>query len=131
MLSLSYERRHQVVMVRVTGVLSSEDIEIHDRVMLHFLAGKDGVRAIYDLGKVEALAIPVSKIAQRGQRPAIVTGRRVMVASRQGGEEFARIIASEQRAAGLAEATIVPTLGEAYQLLGLGRDAVFEPIETE
>jgi len=129
MLALSYERRHQVVMVRVTGVLSSEDIEMHDRVMLGFLAGKEGVRAIYDLSNVEALAIPLSKIAQRGQRPAIVTGRRVVVAQRQGGEDFARIIASEQRAAGLAEPAIVPTLAEAYELLGLGRDTVFEPVE--
>lgn len=129
MLALSYERRHRVVMVKVTGVLSSEDIESHDRIMLGFLAGKDGVRAIYDFSNVEALAVPVSKIAQRGQRPAIVTGRRVVVAQRQGGEDFARIIATEQRAAGLAEPAIVSTLAEACELLGLGRDTVFEPLE--
>lgn len=129
MFALFYEPRHRVVLVRVSGVLSSEDIATHDRVLLPFLADKNDVRAIYDLSGVETLAIPASKIAQRGQRPAIVTGRRVVVSADQGGAEFARIIADEQRAAGLAEPTIVPTLEEAYLLLGLGLGASFEPVD--
>jgi len=129
MFALFYEPRHRVVLVRVSGVLSSEDIATHDRVLLPFLADKTDVRAIYDFSSVETLAIPASKIAQRGQRPAIVTGRRVVVSSDQGGAEFARIIADEQRAAGLAEPTIVPTLEEAYVLLGLRLDATFEPVD--
>lgn len=130
MFSLFFERRHRVLMVRITGVLSSEDIATHDRVVLRFLAGKDGVRAIYDLSTVEALAVPASKIAQRGQRPAIVTGHRIVVSSSAGGAEFVRIIADEQRTAGLAEPTIVPTLEQAYAQMNLGKDAVFEPIDA-
>jgi hypothetical protein len=130
MFSLFFERHHRVLMVRITGVLSSEDIATHDRVVLRFLAGKDGVRAIYDLSKVEALAVPASKIAQRGQRPAIVTGHRIVVSSSAGGAEFVRIIADEQRTAGLAEPTIVPTLEQAYAQMNLGKDAVFEPVDA-
>lgn len=130
MFSLFYERHHRVLMVRITGVLSSDDIAMHDRAVLRFLAGKDGVRAIYDLSKVETLAIPASKIAQRGQRPAIVTGQRIVVSSSAGGTEFVRIIADEQRTAGLAEPTVVPTLEQAYALMGLGKDAAFEPVDA-
>ncbi len=130
MFSLFYEHHHRVLMVRITGVLSSEDIATHDRVVLRFLAGKDGVRAIYDLSKVETLAVPASKIAQRGQRPAIVTGQRIVVSSSAGVAEFVRIIADEQRTAGLAEPTIVPTLEQAYAQMNLGKDAVFEPVDA-
>ena len=131
MFALFFEHHHRVLMVKVTGVLSSEDIETHDRVVLHFLAGKSDVRAIYDLSGVEALAVPTSKIAQRGQRPAIVTGRRVVVASGQGSSEFARTIAEEQREANLPEPAIVATLSEAYALLELGRNPVFEPVPLD
>jgi hypothetical protein len=130
MFTIFYERHHRVLMVTISGVLSSEDIDMHDRVVLRFLAGKDGVRAIYDLSRVETLAIPASKIAQRGQRPAIVTGQRVVVSSSTGGAEFVRIIADEQRTAGLAEPTVVPTLERAYALLGLDKDAAFEPVDA-
>ena len=130
MLTLWYERRHNVLMARPSGVLSSEDIEMHDRSVLRFLAGRSGVRAIYDFSAVDAVAVPVSKIAQRGQRPAMVEGRRVVVASRQPGEEFARIIREEQSAAGLPEPVIVSTLAEAYVLLGLDDKAEFEPVDA-
>ena len=122
--------RSRVLMVRITGVLSSEDIDTHDRVVLRFLAGKEDVRAIYDLSGVETLAIPASKIAQRGQRPAIVSGQRIVVSSSTGGAEFVRIIADEQRTAGLAEPIVVPTLEQAYARMGLDKDAVFEPVDA-
>ena len=130
MIALFYEPRHRVVLARVSGVLSSDDLDAHDRTLLPFLADKSDVRAIYDFSAVETLAIPASKIAQRGQRPAIITGRRVVVSADQAGSEFARIIADEQRAAGLAEPTIVPTLEEAYVRLGLGLDSSFEPVSA-
>ena len=56
MFAIFYERRHRVLMVRITGVLSAEDIDTHDRVVLRFLAGKEDVHAIHDLSSVETLA---------------------------------------------------------------------------
>ena len=98
--------------------------------MLRSPAGKEDVRAIYDLSGVETLAIPASKIAQRGQRPAIVSGQRIVVSSSTGGAEFVRIIADEQRTAGLAEPIVVPTLEQAYARMDLDKDAVFEPVDA-
>ena len=124
MLSLYYERRHNVIMTRVSGVLSSEDIAEHDRAVLLFLAGlfasERQVRGLYDFSQVEALAVPASKITQRGQRPAIIDGERVVVAPPgAAGAEWAALLADQRRAAGLREPTIVATLEEAYRLVGL------------
>ena len=129
MFTLWFERRHKVLMAQVSGVLSSDDLDTHDRAVLRFLAGLTGVRAIYDFSAVDALAVPASKIAQRGQQPAMISERRVVVAPRQAGEEFALIIRDQQRAAGLPEPTIVATLEEAYALLGLDYQASFEPVD--
>jgi hypothetical protein len=129
MLALFYERRHNVVLSRVSGVLSSEDIAEHDRALLNFLAGKEGVRGLYDFTAIDALAIPISKINQRGQRPAIIDGMRVVVApSGAAGLDFASRMADQLRAAGHREPMIVGTLAEAYQLLELDNPQ-FERIE--
>jgi hypothetical protein len=129
MFTLWYERRHNVLMARLTGVLSSEDIDMHDRSVLRFVAGRSGVRAIYDFSAVDALAVPASKIAQRGQHPAIIEGLRVVVTSGQAGKEFVRIIRDEKSAAGLPEPAIVPSLADAHALLELDDQAAFEAVD--
>jgi hypothetical protein len=129
MLALFYEHRHNVVLTRVSGVLSSEDIAEHDRALLNFLAGKEGVRGLYDFITIDALAIPISKINQRGQRPTIIDGMRVVVAPPgAAGRDFASRMADQLRAAGHREPTIVGTLAEAYRLLELDNPQ-FERIE--
>lgn len=129
MLALRYERRHKVLAITVTGVLSSEDLADHDRLVLRFLAGKDGVRGLYDLSKVDAVAVPVSRINQRGQRPPIIDGMRVMVApGGAAGLAFIRSIADQLGAAGHREPRIAETLEDAYRLLDLV-DPRFEPVE--
>jgi hypothetical protein len=129
MLGLFYERRHKVVLTRVSGVFSSEDLNEHDRALLNFRAGKEGVRGLYDFSSIEALAVPISKINQRGQGPAIIDGMRVVVASPgAAGLDFASRIADQLRAAGHREPQIVATLAEAYRLLELDNPQ-FERIE--
>jgi hypothetical protein len=123
-ISLYYERRHNVVMTKVTGVLSSEDLEAHDLSVLLFLAGlmagEKPVRGLYDFSGVVALAVPASRINQRGQRPAIIEGQRVVVAPPgAAGAEWAAALAEQRRAAGHSQPTVVATLEEAYRLLGL------------
>lgn len=129
MLDLFHERRHNVVLVRVSGVMSSEDIAEHDRALLNFLAGKEGVRGLYDFSSIDALAVPISKINQRGQRPAMIDGMRVLVVAPGAvGFDFAVRIVDQLRAAGYREPLIVETLADAYRLLELD-DPQFERIE--
>jgi hypothetical protein len=120
-------------MTRISGVFSSEDIEQHDRAVLNFIAGlfasEQKVRGLYDLSGVEALAVPVSKINQRGQRPAIIEGMRVVVAPpAAAARDFAGPLSDQLRAAGHREPIIVETLAEAYRLLGIENPA-FDRIE--
>jgi hypothetical protein len=123
-LSLFYERRYNVIMTQVTGVLSSEDLDAHDLSVLLFLAGlfagNHPVRGLYDFSAVEALAVPISRINQRGQLPAIIDGQRVVVAPPgAAGAEWVARLGEQRRSAGLRLATIVETLEEAYRELGL------------
>jgi hypothetical protein len=132
-ISLYYERRHNVVMTKITGVLSSEDLDAHDLALLLFLAGLMAgarrVRGLYDFSAVEALAVPVSRINQRGQRPAIIDGHRVVVAPPgAAGAEWAALLTEQRRTAGLGQPTIVATLEEAYRLLELD-DPQFDPVD--
>ena len=129
MLVLFYERRHNVVLVRLSGVMSSEDIAEHDRALLNFLAGREGVRGLYDFSSVDTLAVPISKINQRGQRPSMIDGMRVLVAAPGAvGLDFAVRIADQLRAAGHREPLIVETLADAYRALELDNPQ-FERIE--
>ena len=116
-------------MTRITGVLSSEDLDAHDLTVLLFLAGlmagAQPVRGLYDFSAVEALAVPISRINQRGQRPAIIEGQRVVVAPPgAAGAEWAALLAEQRRTAGLSQPTIVATLEDAYRLLGIDNPQV-------
>ncbi|MCX7364649.1 MAG: hypothetical protein NTV97_22815 [Alphaproteobacteria bacterium] len=116
-------------MVRVTGLFSSEDIEIHDSTVLSFLAREGEVRGIYDLSAVETVAVPASKAVQRGQAPSIIATRVVVVAPHSAGMDFVRIVREQQRLAGHREPILVETLEEAYLALELA-DPRFEPVEA-
>lgn len=85
------------------------------------------MRGLYDFTAVEAVAVPASKVIQRGHAPPIIPEMRVVVAPRRTGEEFAVAIREYQRLAGHREPLIVPTMAEAYALLGLD-DPVFEAV---
>jgi hypothetical protein len=114
--------------VRLSGVLSSQDFESHDQTVLAFLAREGGVRGLYDFSGVDVVAVPATKVVQRGQTPSIIDDR-VVVAPRAAGEEYVRAIREQQRLAGHREPIIVPTLSEAYSLLGLDNPQ-FEPVDT-
>ena len=130
MFALFFEPRHRVLMVRVTGLFSSQDIETHDRAALSFLAREVGeVRGIYDLSAVETVAVPSSKAVQRGQAPSIIATRVVVVAPHGAAAEFVRIVREQQRLAGHREPILVATLEEAYLALEL-TDPHFEPLEA-
>ena len=120
-------------MTRVTGVLSSEDIDAHDLAVLLFMAGlmagERPVRGLYDFSAVEALAVPRSRTNQFGQRPAIIAGQRVVVAPPgAAGAEWVAQLSEQRRSAGLGLATVVTTLEEAYRVLGLDNPQ-FEPVD--
>jgi hypothetical protein len=127
MLQLELDRANRVLLVTVTGIFSSVDMEELDRVVIDALAREGQLRGIFDYTDVEAFAVPESRLIQRAQQPAIMR-ERVIVASRVQGGVGARTYGRAQREAGESQATIVQTLAEAYQVLRLRRPR-FEPFD--
>src|SRR5260370_10383829 len=133
MFTLSFDRASEVLLARFTGVFTIEDFVSLDTALAHFL-GKQGhprgdrVRGLYDLGAVEAVAVPQSKVAERASQPPIVRRLRVVVAPRNAGDDFGHTYRRHQRLAADSEPVIVPTLQAAYALLGL-TNPDFEPVE--
>jgi len=118
MFTLSYERRCNVLLACFAGVYSSEDIADLDIALLEFAARHGPSHIIRDLSAVDGVAVPASKIVQRGQEPPISPGyRRVTVAPRPDLHETARIYGVEQRLAGNDAPKLVSTLDEALQEL--------------
>jgi hypothetical protein len=126
MLSFAFDRRHRVVLVTVSGIFASEDLDEFDRAMLDFVAREGRVRAIIDYTPVVALAVPETRLSQRAQQPLIVPDR-ILVAPRELGDT-ARAYAVRQREAGKQHAPVVEKIEEAYALLGL-KSPRFEPVE--
>jgi hypothetical protein len=120
MFTLSYERRHNVLLACFAGVYSSEDIADLDTALLEFVARRGPSHIIRDLSAVDGVAVPASKIVQRGQEPPISPGYgRVTVAPRPDLHETARLYGVEQRLAGNDAPKLVSTLDEALEALNV------------
>jgi hypothetical protein len=128
MLSLAFDRANRVLLVTISGIFASAEMEELDRIVIDFLAREGPARGIYDYTDVEAFAVPHSRLVQRAQHPSALRDERVIVASRVWGGEGARIFGRHQREAGEKEATIVYSLEEAYDLLDL-KQPRFEPVQ--
>lgn len=127
--TLAYDRPHNVLMARFSGVLSSEDVEAHDHAVLAFTVrhGRPW-HGLVDLTGVELVSMPVSRLVWRSQQPPFNPGyKRVLVASGPAAMEFARTFAGQQTAASMGSVPIASTLQEAYRLLRLPKEARFEP----
>jgi hypothetical protein len=115
MFTLSFERAHKVLKACVSGVLSSGDIVGLDQAALVFTARHGLTRGIIDFSRIEAIAVPASKLAERGIQPQMIPGRqRVMVIPRSDWAELARGFSELQRLAGAVPPVVVFSLPEAY-----------------
>ena len=129
MFTLAFDRRHRVLMARVTGTFSSDDIAALDAAIARGLAREGELRGILDFTVVEALAVSASRLAVRGRQPrsweqAIACSRR-----RSPTPISSAGAAEHQRGSGNAVPQVVTTLAEAYAALGLV-DPQFEPVDV-
>jgi len=118
-------------MARVGGIFASDDMTELDNAVIRFLSRQHDdalVRGLYDFTEVQAISVPASKFAERGLRPPIVRGLRILVAPAGASEGFGTSFRYQQRTAGNSQPTIVATLAEAFALLGL-ENPNFEPVE--
>ena len=133
MLELSIERRHRVLKLSFAGDFTVDDLDAIDGAILRFMGGEgrelDGVRCLYDLTAVTALAVPSSRFAVRAQVPPLLPFGRVVVPFAEAPPDFG---SSYKRMAGVTahqQPLVVPSLEDAYARLGIRDTPRFEPIE--
>jgi hypothetical protein len=129
MFTVGYDRRFNVLLVRFAGIYSSQDISDWRVVALDFASRRGPAHVIRDLGSVDAIAVPASKIVQRGLQPPLFAGyRRVTVAPRPDLYETAHLFGVHQEQTGISPPTLVSSLDQAFRALDLV-DPHFEPME--
>jgi hypothetical protein len=121
---LAFERSHRVLRAKADGVVATQDLLDLDGELIAFLAREEAsglppIRGLYDFSDVAAFAIPQTRAAERGSRPAIMRGQRVMVQSQATGCSLLEIFTQGQRQAGDAHLTVVNSVNEAHALLGM------------
>jgi hypothetical protein len=128
MFTLAYDERYKAVLVRFTGVFSSEDVAALDAAGFEFTARKGPSHWLLDFTAVESVALPMSKLMLRGRQPPISPGHeRVYIVQSPQTLEMARAFNAQQALAGSSGLHIVTTLEEACALLGLD-DPRFDPV---
>ena len=121
---LAYERSHRVLRATAEGVISTQDLLDLDGELIAFLARDEtpdlpAIRGLYDFSRVEAFAVPQVRAAERGNRPPIVRGQRVMVQSQTLDCGLLGTFAHGQREAGNNHLTVLDSMEEAHALLGM------------
>ena len=129
MIDYFLERRHKVLMARITGDFDAEQISQLDRIAEALAAREPALRAIYDFTDLTDLRIPAAEIAQRARKPTAVGGLRIIVSSRAMRGGMARDFSSKQSIAGERAPMVVSSIEQAYVLLDLGHKAKFVPFD--
>lgn len=128
MFLFAFEGRQRVLRSTIVGVLSSEVLTAWDQAVVRFTAMHGPSHGLIDFSQVEAIAVPLSRLASRGRQPQISPGwERVIVAPRPDHMEWSRTFSEYQSAAGTRSPIVVASMEEAHRVLGL-TDPVFEPV---
>ena|SRR5262245_6366163 len=130
---LAFERRHRVIRAKAADVLATQHLVDLDMALIGFLAREKitdtvSLRGLYDFSEITAVAVPQTKVEERGGRRAVVRGQRVMVLSQTMACSLVESFVQSQRRVGDHQLSVVGSLEEAHALLGLN-EAHFEPIE--
>jgi len=118
MLCLEFDRTHNVLLARFTGMLLPDDIRDLDEAIRLFVRDHGHVRGLLDFSDVLIVAIPESFFQSRARQAPISEGQeRVFVAPQEEVSALASRYASQQRDYGNPQPAIVRTMAEAYEVL--------------
>lgn len=128
MFALAYDRRHNILLSRFSGVFNSSDIAELDTEIIRFTADHGPAHGILDFSLVTVVSVPISKLIQRGRQPAISPAyRRIIVAKESELLQLARAFTIQQGLAGSPEPVVVSSMKEALEILAAENPA-FEPL---
>jgi hypothetical protein len=128
MFALAFDRRHNILLTRFSGVFNSSDIAELDSAIVRFAVDHGPAHGILDFSAVVAVSVPLNRLLQRARQPAINPAhKRAIVASDPELFELARKFAIEQGLAGAPEPLVVSSMEEALKALAV-ENPVFEPL---
>jgi hypothetical protein len=117
MFTLAFDRRHRILLARVTGAVGSGDVAAMDHALQRFAARHGPTHDLMDFTAVSTVAVPIGKLVPP---PANGSGyKRIVVANGQL-VELART--------GAPASVIVPSIDEALRQFG-ATDPSFEPVD--
>ncbi len=129
MLQLAIDRTNRVLLVSISGLMGSRQLDEADWAVADALIAEPLIGgAIFDYSRVEAFAFSQGRLITRAQTPPIVQGTRVFVRPTGPTGDAIRAYSEYQREAGQRQPIIVETLEEACRILGLV-EPDFRPIE--
>lgn len=129
MLRVLFEARRRVILVRYGGVVTDGDLVELEASARRFVQHCEPTPVIVDLTSTTRIAVPTGMVVALAQAPPIMAGQsRVYVVPSPEIFGLVRLFAAHQELAGFAPPTIVRTLDEAQQFLGLDHPA-FAPLQ--
>jgi hypothetical protein len=117
MFTLAFDRRHRILLARVSGAVGTGDVAAMDDAIHRFTARHGPTHDLMDFTAVSTLAVPVGKLVQP---PTNGSGYKRIVVDNGRLVELART--------GAPASVIVPSIDEALRQLG-ATDPSFEPVD--
>jgi len=130
MFALAFDRRHNILLARFSGVFNSSDIAELDTEVIRFTSDHGPTHGILDFSAVAAVSVPLSRLIQRGRQRAISPEyKRIFVTRSDESFQLARTFTIEQGLAGSPQPIVVSSMKEALALLSV-ESPEFEPLAT-
>lgn len=130
MITLFYAGRERVLLARLTGIVTSPDLEALDQATIEFASQNGPFHAICDFSSAESVAVPETKIRQRGSTHQMMPGQqRIIVVGTPEQEALARMFVAEQTHAGSEPSKIAWSLEAAFEWFEVTAGE-FEPLKS-
>jgi hypothetical protein len=126
---LLFDPRNRVLLTRLSGPYTQDDLVVRDRAVARFVARRGLMRGIMDFTAVDTIEVPIDRLVRRAHEPPLLPGQaRVIVAPGDAAYEMNRVMIAHQLYVRKVEPLLVRSLDEAYRALAMDRPS-FEEIE--
>jgi hypothetical protein len=120
MLSLKVDRANGVLFVTLAGAMTAERLAALEGQVVSFIAREGRMSTIVDFSGVTSVEIDIPSLVDRGRGPSLMSGKpRIYVAIDTLLLGLLRLYSEHQVNAGEMPPTIVPSLADAFDILGL------------
>lgn len=126
---LLFDPRNRVLLTRLSGPYTQDDLVVRDRAVARFVARHGLMRGIMDFTAVDTIEVPIDRVVRRAHEPPLLPGQaRVIVAPGDAAYEMNRVMIAHQLYVRKVEPLLVRSLDEAYRALAMDRPS-FEEVE--